>query len=343
MRQAKQRKLVNTYLDHVGSAVGCVVLAASLAFCADGAAAQTPTKSPAAGGKKPAARAVAGPQVGQQTFSSCEEASKALVAALQSNDEQQLLKVLGANAKDIVSSGDPTADKAEREEIVQKYEQMHRLVMEPDGTTTVYVGSENWPTPIPIVHKGGQWYFDSAAGKQAILHRRIGRNELAVLQVCNELVDAQKEYFGQAHDGQPAHHYAEKMWSDPDKHNGLYWKADSGEPESPIGPLVAAATAEGYVSASNNEPQPFDGYLFRMLKAPGRAHAQSVSQSSADSGDASGFAFVAYPAKYRDSGVMTFIVDQSGVVYEKDLGPHSAEIAKAMTHYRRDATWRQAD
>src|SRR5271165_6173782 len=120
---------------------------------------------------------------------------------------------------------------------------MHRLVMEPDGTTTVYVGSENWPTPIPIVHKGGQWYFDSAAGKQAILHRRIGRNELAVLQVCNELVDAQKEYFGQAHDGQPAHHYAEKMWSDPDKHNGLYWKADSGEPESPIGPLVAAATA----------------------------------------------------------------------------------------------------
>jgi DUF2950 family protein len=323
-----------------GSLASFAVLAAGLAFCAGGAAAQTAS---APSGQKSSARTVAGPQTGQQTFASADEATKALVAALQGEDKETLLRVLGPNAKDIVSSGDDMADKEERQQIVQKYQQMHRLVMEPDGTTTLYIGAENWPTPIPLAHKGGQWYFDSASGKQEILYRRVGRNELAVIQVCSELVDAEKEYYGQSHDGGPANHYAEKFWSDPGKHNGLYWKAASGEAESPVGPLVAQAVAEGYAEDPNQAPQPFDGYYFRMLKASGTAHAQSVSQSSADSGGANGFAFVAYPAKYRDSGVMTFLVDQDGIVYEKDLGPRSAEIAKSLTHYRRDASWRKAD
>jgi hypothetical protein len=316
------------------------VLAGGLALWVSGATAQT---APAGGGAKASVRAVAGPQTGQQSFASAEEATKALLAALESEDQATLLKILGPGAQDIVSSGDETADKEERQQIVQKYQQMHRLVMEPDGTTTLYIGAENWPTPIPLAHKGSQWYFDSASGKQEILYRRVGRNEMAVIQVCTGLVDAEKEYYGQSHDGEPANRYAEKFWSDPGKHNGLYWKAASGEAESPVGPLVAQAVAEGYTQDPNQAPQPFDGYYFRMLKAFGTARAQSVSQSSAGSRGTAGFAFVAYPAKYRDSGVMTFLVDQDGIVYEKDLGPRSAEIAKSFTRYRRDASWRKAD
>jgi len=328
------------YLGGLGSLAALAIFATGAGLYANAAAAQS-AKPPAATRQKSGAQTFAGPQPGQQTFASAEEASKALVAALQGNDEQVLLKILGPNAKDIVSSGDEVADNNERQEIARKYQQMHRLVTEPDGTTTLYVGSENWPTPIPLVHKGKDWYLESAAGKKEILYRRVGRNELAVIQVCGELVDAEKEYYGQAHDGGPASHYAEKFWSDPGKHNGLYWKPAAGESESPIGPMLAAAVADGNAGDPNQAPEPFNGYYFRMLKVPGGAHTQSVSQSSAENGG--GFAFVAYPAKYGSSGVMTFVVDQNGIVYEKDLGPRSAELAKAMTRYHRDASWRKSD
>jgi DUF2950 family protein len=332
------------------------VFAAS-ACCAGAVAAQTtPSDQAAPAAATPAAhkRIAIGPQPGQQTYPSCEAASQALIAALQSDDQQAILKVLGPNAKDVVSSGDATADSEERRQIAEKFKQMHRLVIEPNGTTTLYIGAENWPTPIPLLHKGSEWFFDTAAGKQEILYRRVGRNELAVIQVSVTLVDAEKEYYAQPHDGQPANRYAEKFFSDPGKHNGLYWKAASGEPESPIGPLVAAATAEGYPQNSDSDlqSQPFEGYYFRMLQ-PGPASvtpkAQNASTSSrtmmagnSGSSDSGGFAFIAYPAKYRDSGVMTFLVDQDGVVYEKDLGPKSAELAKSLTHFRRDATWHKA-
>lgn len=319
-------------------------LSANAAFAQTSAGAQTSTKSPAAAAHQSTRKAAPGPQAGQQTFPTAEDASKALLAALQSDDDQQLLKVLGPNAKDIVSSGDEAADKAERQQIVQKYQEMHRLVMEPDDTTTIYIGAENWPTPIPLMRKGNEWYFDTAAGKQQILYRRIGRNELGVIQVCAELVDAEKEYYGQPHDGESANHYAAKFWSDPGKHDGLYWKASSGEPESPIGPLVAEAVVDRSGENANQQPQPFDGYYFKTLKAPATHATASHSQGFAAGGGAEGgFAFVAYPAKYRTSGVMTFTVDQDGVVYEKDLGPRTEEVAKAMTTYRRDATWRKAD
>lgn len=278
-------------------------------------------------------------QTGQKTFSSASQASKALVSALKSNDESALLEILGPDAKDILSSGDPTEDKSNREEFVEKYKQMHRLVDEPDGTTTLYIGAENWPTPIPLEHnKDGVWYFDTSAGKKEILYRRIGRNELSAIQVCRGLVDAEKEYYGQPHDGESGNQYAQKFVSDSGKHDGLYWQTSGGGPESPIGPALAAA-AEGH--APDNQPQPFNGYYYRILTEQEDAgHARSYI---VDGKMTRGFAFIAYPAEYRVSGVMTFLVDQDGIVREKDLGPHTEEIAKKLTRYDRDASWRKAD
>lgn len=278
-------------------------------------------------------------QSGQQSFHSAGAATKALIAALKSQNKPELLKILGPSGKDIISSGDPVEDQQNRQEFVQKYEQMHRLVLEPDGKTTLYIGAENWPTPIPLIHQGKSWYFDTAAGKQEILYRRVGRNELAVIQVCHELVDAEKEYYGQPHDGNSENQYAQKFFSDPGKHNGLYWEASTGESQSPIGPLMASAAAEGYPPDQKHEP--FHGYYFRILKAQkGPRGAKSYIN---DGKMTKGFAFVAYPAEYRSSGVMTFIVDQDGIVYEKDLGRRTAEITKTLTAYSRDPTWRKAD
>jgi hypothetical protein len=220
---------------------------------------------------------------------------------------------------------------------------MHRLVIEPDGTTTLYIGAENWPTPIPLVHKGSNWYFDTAAGKQEILYRRVGKNELAVIQTCGGLADAEKEYYAQTHDGQTAQEYAQKFFSDPGKQNGLYWETASGETNSPIGPLVAVAAIEGYPQPPDRNLEPFQGYYFRILKAQGAKAPGGAHSYIADGKMTRGFAFVAYPAEYRSSGVMTFIVAQDGIVYEKDLGPKTAAIAKAMTKYDPDSTWRKAD
>lgn len=279
-------------------------------------------------------------QPGQQTFATALEAAQALMEAVKKNDQPQLLKILGAKAKDLISSGDEAEDKNNRTEFVQKYRQMHRLVNEPDGTTTLYIGAENWPTPIPLLHRGDQWYFDTAAGKKEILYRRIGKNELAAIEVCRELVDAEKEYYAQAHDGDK-NQYAQKLFSDPGKHNGLYWEASSGEGVSPIGPLVAAAAKQGYGRAAKQEQEPFQGYYFQILKGEGgRTPTKNYVVNGKMTG---GFAFVAYPAEYRSSGVMTFLVNQDGVVYEKDLGPRTPEIVKTLTRYNRDATWRKAD
>lgn len=283
------------------------------------------------------ARKSAGPQAGQETFPSAAEASHALIKAIRANDQAALLKVLGPNGKEIISSGDDTEDKQDRDEFVQKYHRMHRLVIEPDGSTTLYIGAENWPTPIPLMRKGAAWYFDTAAGKQEILYRRVGKNELAAIQVCRELVDAEKEYHAKAHDGD-APQYAQKLFSDPGKHNGLYWEESGGEAASPIGPLVAAASE----ASGNQKLQPFQGYYFQILKAEG-GKGRGEHSYIEDGKMTRGFAFVAYPAEYRSSGVMTFVVNQDGIVYEKDLGPKTAQIAKKLTRYDRDASWRKAD
>jgi len=280
-------------------------------------------------------------QTGQKTFSSAAEASHALVAAVKSDNEASLLSILGPDAKSVISSGDSVEDKNDRAEFLEKYHQMHRLVVEPDGTTTLYIGAENWATPIPIVHKGTAWYFDTAAGKREILYRRIGKNELAAIQVCRELVDAEKEYFGQPHDGNSGQQYASKLYSDPGKQNGLYWETSGGHSESPIGPMVATAAVEGYPAGSDQSPKPFQGYYFRVLTS--QKTAKGTRNYIVNGKMTAGFAFVAYPAEYRSSGVMTFIVDQEGIVYEKDLGPRTDAIAKGLTSYSRDGTWRKAD
>jgi hypothetical protein len=275
---------------------------------------------------------------GQKTFSSAEDASQALVTAIQSSDEKAILDVLGQEARQIVSSGDEVEDKQNRDNFAQKYGEMHRLVKEPDGTIILYIGAENWPTPIPLVNKANAWYFDTEAGKKEILFRRIGRNEISAIQVCRELVTAEKEYYSTQ-----GNVYARKILSDPGQHNGLYWRAADGEPNSPIGPLVASAVAEGYARRQNGGPTPYRGYYYRILtrqgeNSPGGAKSYIVNDRMTE-----GFAFVAYPAEYRSSGVMTFVVDEDGVVHQKDLGKNTGVIARTMKKINVDATWHQAE
>jgi hypothetical protein len=334
-----ERDNSRSYATDISRAVAVATLAA-LGFISS-VSAQSGAQKTASSAPASTERKFNTPQTGQETFSSAADATQALLKAIQNDDQPSLLKVLGPNAKDIVSSGDDAEDRNDRIQFVQKYQQMHRLVTEPDGTTTLYIGAENWPTPIPLIHKGGSWYFDTADGKQEILYRRVGENELTAIQVCRELVDAEKEYYGRTHDGDLDPQYAQKFVSDPGKHNGLYWEASAGEAASPIGPLVASAAREGSGEA-DQKLQPFQGYYFQMLKGEGRK--ARGSHSYIESGKMTrGFAFAAYPAEYRSSGVMTFVVNQDGIVYEKDLGPRTAEITKALTRYDRDASWRKAD
>ena len=277
-------------------------------------------------------------QPGQKTFASAEEASNALFAATQSNDEKGMLLIFGADGKQVVSSGDDVQDQEMRANFVKKFLEMHRLVNEPDGTTTLYIGAENWPTPIPLVHKGNIWYFDTDAGIKETLFRRVGRNEITTIRVCQELVAAQKDYASQNHN-----EYAQRFFSDAGQHNGLYWKAADGSPQSPIGPLIASAVAEGYENIPEGGATPFHGYYFHILIAQGH-HAPGGSKNYiVRSKMTGGFAFVAYPAEYRSSGVMTFIVGSNGVVYEKDLGKNTESIVKAMKKFDPDSSWHKSE
>ena len=277
-------------------------------------------------------------QPGQRTFSSPEEASNAFVTAVRSNDEKAMLNILGPDGKQIISSGDETEDAESRSNFVQKYQEMHRLVREPDGTTTLYIGAKNWPTPIPLVNKGNSWYFDTTAGKREILFRRIGRNEMSSIRVCQELVAAEKEYYSTQQN-----EYARKIFSDAGQHNGLYWKAADGDPRSPIGPLVASAVAEGYAQGQGGAPTPYRGYYYHILTRQGKNASGGAKPYIVDGRMTEGFAFVAYPADYRSSGVMTFIVNEDGVVYQKDLGRKTDVLAEAMREYNPDSSWRKAE
>jgi len=277
-------------------------------------------------------------QRGQRTFSSPEDASNALVAAVQSADDKAMLEILGADGKQIVSSGDDVEDAQNRAKFLQKYQEMHRLVREPDGTTTLYIGAENWPTPIPLLNKGDAWYFDTEAGKKEILFRRVGRNEMSAIRVCQELVNAQKEYYSAQHE-----EYAQNIMSDEGQHNGLYWKAAESEPQSPIGPLIASAVAEGYAKRQDGAPTPYRGYYFHVLTRQGKNGQGGAKNYLVNGKMTGGFAFVAYPAEYRSSGVMTFIVSEDGVVFQKDLGRKTDGLAKAMKEYNPDSSWRKAE
>ena len=276
-------------------------------------------------------------QPGQKMFSSAEDAGNALVAAAGSNDEKAMLDILGPAGKHIVSSGDDAEDSQSRANFVLKYQEMHRLVKEPDGTTTLYIGAENWPTPIPLLKKGNVWYFDTEAGKKEILYRRVGRNEMSTIRVCQELVAAEKEYSAQHGE------YAQKIRSDEGQHDGLYWKAAGGETQSPVGPLVAVAFTGSYANTGDSSPTPYRGYYFRILMRQGKNGPGGAKSYIATGKMTTGFAFLAYPAEYKSSGIMTFLVTEDGVVYQKDLGRKTDPLAKAMKEYNPDSSWQKAE
>src|ERR1700686_2356287 len=276
-------------------------------------------------------------QPGQQTFASPQDAAHALLVAMQSQEEQAPLSVLGPAAKDVLSSGDPTEDVDARVGFVVRYQAMHRFVTEANGAVTLVGGAENWPLPIPLVNKGGKWFFDTDAGKDEILFRRIGRNELAADEACHDLVEAQKEYFARAPAGF-SRQFAQKLVSEEGRHDGLYWQGAYDEFASPINALIAYAHGTGSKNQVG-DPVPFNGYFFRILTNQGPHALGGTKSYIVDGVMTGGFAFIAYPAEYRSSGVMTFIVDESGTIYEKDLGTDTTKLAEAMKEYDPNSGW----
>jgi hypothetical protein len=285
-------------------------------------------------------------QPGQKTFSSPTAAAEALVAATQKNDKQEMLAILGHSSQDLISSGDRVDDKERHDLFVKKYHEMHRFVTTGTGRVFLYIGAENWPSAIPLQKSGSRWYFDTAYGRREILYRRIGSNELNVIKVCQEIVNSEKEYYAALHDGGSAHQYAQKFRSTPGQQDGLYWEIKSGEPESPLGPVVAEAASEGYGHHPHHvgsQPRPFHGYVYRLLTRQGAAAQGGAQNYIVDGKMTGGFALVAYPVRYRDSGVMTFVVNQDGQIYQKDLGSRTEQIASKIMEYNPDSTWQQVE
>jgi len=279
----------------------------------------------------------------QRSFASPEEAVQALVAAVKAGDLKALNAILGPEGRPLISSGDAVADKQARQLFVEEYEQANKLEKAGEAKVVLSVGNDDWPLPIPVVKQGETWRFDTAAGKEEVLNRRIGRNELSVIEVCQAYVDAQREYARVDRDGDGIREYARKFASDKGKHNGLYWETKEGEAESPLGPAVVRARAEGYTRKKGGGPTPYHGYYYRILTAQGPDAPDGARDYIVQGKMRGGFAMVAYPAQYGVSGVTTFIVNQDGIVYQKDLGPNTAKLARALKAYNPDATWKKAE
>lgn len=277
-----------------------------------------------------------------QHFPSAEAAATALVDAAKAGDKAALLAILGPTAQALVTSGDETADREGRERFVREYQVAHRLVSVGEGKVTLAVGEREWPLPIPIVKDAAGWWFDTAQGREEVLNRRIGRNELSAIQVCLAYVDAQREYYVRDPDQDGLLEYAQRLGSRPGKRDGLYWETQPGEAPSPLGPLFAKAQGQGYVAAQPvGRREPYWGYYYRILKSQGE-HATGGAYDYVGKGHMiGGFALIAYPAEYGSSGVVTFIVNHEGVVYEKDLGPNTAAIARGITKFDPDNTWKR--
>ena len=269
------------------------------------------------------------------SFASPEEASTALIAAIRSGDQATLRKLFGPGSDEIVSSGDEVADKTARENFVAMYDANHALVPEGDEKVWLQIGADGWPMPVPIVKRDGRWYLDGAEGADEVVYRRVGRNELGAIAVCRGYVDAQTEYASADRDGEGAGVYANKLISDPGTHNGLYWETAEGDEPSPVGPFVADAAAEGYRRGAGE----YHGYRYRQLfRQTDAANGGAIDYF--DNGVLkNGFALVAWPAEYGVSGVMTFIVNQDGVVFQKDLGEETETAVAAMDAYNPDPTW----
>jgi hypothetical protein len=280
-------------------------------------------------------------QTGRQ-FASPEEAVKALIDTVKAGNLDGLIAIFGPESKELIDSSDPAAARQNRQVFtVAVGEKWHLEDAAPDSKTLV-IGNENWPFPVPIVKAGTGWRFDTAAGKEEVIARRIGRNELAAIASANAYVTAQRRYAEQGHDGNPAGVHATKFASDPGKENGLYWPTKTGQKRSPLGDLVAQAATEGRaLKGDRSQPAPYNGYYFKILTSQGSAAAGGAKQYIVKGVMSGGFALVAWPAQYDVTGVMTFVVNQDGTVYEKDLGTGTDATAKKMTAYNPDSSWRQ--
>lgn len=278
----------------------------------------------------------------QKSFASPEEAVTALIGAMKADNMKELTAIFGPASQGILSSGDVVEDKATRERFLKAFDEKKALVKEGDRKVILQIGNEDWPFPIPIVEKSGKWSFSTKAGKEELLNRRIGRNELNTIQVCLAYVDAQREYAGIDRDGDGLFEYAQKFMSTPGKKDGLYWEAMEGEEVSPLGDFVAQATREGYKKTSN-KPIPYHGYLFRILKAQGKNAPGGAYDYLHDGRMIGGFAMIAYPSQYGVSGVMTFIVNHEGIVYQRNLGKGTAKTAKMMKLFDPDKTWKKLE
>jgi len=283
----------------------------------------------------------------QTMFASPDEAVQSLVSAVRANDQTQLKQILGSHGDDLLNSGDDIADRMARERFVAAYDAKHQLVKNDDGSMTLNTGDTDWPFPIPVVNddKHGKWVFDTDAGKDEIINRRIGRNELDVIQVTQAVVDAQREYAQRDPNGDGIPEYARKFISDPGKKNGLFWKTDESEAASPLGPLVGQAVEEGYSSARTEEgkPRAYHGYHYRILTSQGPNASGGAFDYVVDGKLIGGFAVIAWPAQYGNSGIMTFIVNHQEVVFQKDLGANTDRQAKAVTAFDPVAGWKKTE
>jgi Protein of unknown function (DUF2950) len=319
MRPVVHRR--NSLRAHLGLSAALFVLIASFASCNKSA-------------NQPSQTAV------EKTFASPEDAGEALFQATKSNDEAALQAIFGPNAKQILSSGDAVKDKDALQGFVDSYTQMHRWREIKSGGEMLSTGADNWIFPIPLGrNSAGQWYFDTAAGQDEMLARRIGRDELTAIAACEAIANAQNEYFRQSHDD--TKQYALKLISDQGKENGLYWPVSPGQKPSPLEDVRDFAKAAGYTNAGDN-PQPFDGYFFRILTKQGDQAKGGAKDYVVNGKMTGGFAVLAYPAEYRNSGIMTFIVGTDGIVYQKDLGEKTAELGPAMTEYDPANGWNPA-
>ena len=277
----------------------------------------------------------------QKTFGTPEAAMEALIKALRDGGEKELLAIFGPGSESLISSGDKVDDRERREEFVRLYGESNRLAPAGDKKIIVHVGKNDWPFPIPIVKTGDNWRFDTKQGREEILNRRIGENELDTIQTCLAIVDAQREYAAIDRDGNGLLVYAQKFESSKDKTDGLYWPVKPGEKPSPLGPLVAKAKGEGYTKGE--KPAPYNGYFYRFLTAQGISAKGGAYSYLVKGKMVGGFALVAYPATYAVSGVKTFIVNHDGVVYQKDLGPQTGKLAKAMKEFNPDNNWEKVE
>lgn len=282
---------------------------------------------------------------GQRDFATPADAAAALVDAVRANDQRALLAVLGASAQKLITSGDPVQDKTARAGFLAAYEAKHAVEQRGQDRADLVIGTNDWPLPIPIVQSGGRWSFDSASGAEELVNRRIGRNELLTIRTLLAGVAAQKDYFERLKAGTGTGAYAQRFRSSPDKMDGLYWEAPQGQPPSPLGPLVDQAVDEGYpdAPAPGGKPVAYHGYYFRILKAQGPNGPGGAVDYLRNGQMTGGFAFLAWPAQYGSSGVVSFIVGPDGVAYQKDLGPNTAQMVPRITRFDPDLTWARID